>query len=204
MIIFWHVGLIVVEQLKQISIHHLLCNYNPGIKKLKMEMTTGNTAIDKPLGLETIGAGIIRYGLVAVLLWVGFLKFTAYEAEGIKPLVENSPFFSWAYTSVKGFSKLLGVIEIILGVLIASRLVSAKASAIGSIGAMIMFLITLTFLFSTPGVWQPEYGFPFLSPMPGQFLAKDLLLFGAATWTAGEALTASGLESSTTNRKVYS
>ncbi|MEO7960903.1 MAG: DUF417 family protein, partial [Ginsengibacter sp.] len=132
------------------------------------------------IDIEKLGAGIIRYGLVIVLLWVGFLKFTSYEAEGIKPLVTNSPLLSWAYnvTSMQGFSKMLGVIEIILGILIACRRVSARASAIGSLGAMIMFFITLTFIFSTPGVWQPDYGFPYLSPMPGQFLAKDILLFG--------------------------
>ncbi len=154
--------------------------------------TTGNSEIRNATKLMSIGAGIIRYGLAIVLLWVGMLKFTAYEAEGIKPLVENSPFLSWAYSamSVQGFSMVLGVIEIILGILIACRPISPKASAIGSMGAMIMFIITLTFIFSTPGIWQPEYGFPFLSPMPGQFIVKDLLLLGAAAWTAGEALTA--------------
>ncbi|MBA2585461.1 MAG: DUF417 family protein [Chthoniobacterales bacterium] len=60
----------------------------------------------------------------------------------------------------------------------------------GSIGAIIMGFITLNFLLTTPGVWQPNYGFPFLSAVPGQFLAKDLLLLGAALWTAGEALRA--------------
>jgi len=60
-------------------------------------------------------------------------------------------------------------------------------SAIGSLGVIVMSLITLTFVFTTPGVWQPGYGFPFPSPMPGQFLAKDILLLGAAIWTAGEA-----------------
>jgi uncharacterized membrane protein YkgB len=28
--------------------------------------------------------------LVLVLLWIGGMKFTAYEAEGIRPLVANS------------------------------------------------------------------------------------------------------------------
>ena len=82
---------------------------------------------------------------------------------------------------------LIGVTEIILGLLIATRPFAPFVSAIGSIGAIIMFLITLTFVFTTPGVWQPGYGFPFPSPMPGQFLAKDILLLGAAIWTAGEA-----------------
>jgi len=142
--------------------------------------------------LENIGATVIRYGLVAVLLWVGLPKFTAYEAEGIQGLVANSPLMSWAYSvmSVRAFSAVLGVIEITLGILIALRPVAAKLSAFGSIGAIVIFLTTLTFLLTTPGVWQPGYGFPSLSPMPGQFIAKDLVFLGAALWTAGEALRA--------------
>ena len=170
-----------------------------------MMNTAVNTEINSATKLEHLGAGIIRYGLVIILLWIGMLKFTAYEAEGVKPLVENSPFLSWAYSvmSVQGFSMVLGSIEIILAILIASRPFSPKASAIGSIGAMIMALITLSFIFSTPGVWQPGYGFPCLSPKPGQFLLKDILLFGAATWTAGEALIASRFASSQTNKKMF-
>jgi reactive chlorine resistance protein C len=41
--------------------------------------------------LKSIGMHIARYGLAIVLLWIGGMKFTAYEAEGIKPLVANSP-----------------------------------------------------------------------------------------------------------------
>ncbi len=143
--------------------------------------------------LKNIGTYVLRYGLVIVLLWVGFLKFYAYEAEGIKPLVENSLFLSWVYNviSVQGFAKILGVIEIILALLIATRQFSPKLSAFGSIGVIFMALVTLSFLLTTPGVWQPELGFPYLSPMPGQFLAKDLLLLGTAIYTAGEALVAS-------------
>ena len=142
--------------------------------------------------LEGLGEKVIRYGLVIILVWVGALKFTAYEAEGIKPLVANSPLMSWGLSvmSLQGFSMLIGTVEIILGGLIAMRPITPMLSAAGSIGAIMMFLTTLTFLFSTPGVWQPGYGFPFPSPMPGQFLAKDILLLGAAIWTAGEALRA--------------
>ena len=142
--------------------------------------------------LESVGAKVIRYGLVVILLWVGALKFTAYEAEGIQGLVAHSPLLSWAYSvmSVRGFAALLGVVEIMLGALIALRPFAPKLSAIGSIGAIFMFLVTLSFTLTTPGVWQPGYGFPFPSPMPGQFLAKDIMLLGAAIWTAGEALRA--------------
>ncbi len=162
--------------------------------------STGNITAKNVSSLERFGAGLIRYALVAVLLWVGMLKFTAYEAEAIKPLVENSPILSWVYDvmSVQTFSMVLGATEILLGILIAARPFSPKASALGSFGAIIMFLVTLTFLLSTPGVWQPEYGFPCLSPMPGQFIAKDVLFLSAAVWTAGEALTASRLTNTNT------
>ncbi len=141
--------------------------------------------------LESVGEKVIRYGLVVILLWVGALKFAAYEAESIQGLVANSPLMSWMYSvmSVQGASILIGVIEIVLGLLIATRPFAPLLSAIGSFGVIIMSLITLTFIFTTPGVWQPGYGFPFLS-MTGAFLAKDLLMLGAAIWTAGEALRA--------------
>ena len=41
-----------------------------------------------------IGTGILRYGLVIVLLWIGGMKFTAYEAAGIAPLEIHSPLVS--------------------------------------------------------------------------------------------------------------
>ena len=60
--------------------------------------------------LRTIGKHVARYGLVVVLLWIGGMKFTAYEAEGIQPLVANSPLMGWVYgfMSVTAFSALLG------------------------------------------------------------------------------------------------
>jgi len=47
--------------------------------------------------LETAGIHVSRYGLVATLLLIGVLKFTAGEAQGIQPLVANSPLMSWLY-----------------------------------------------------------------------------------------------------------
>jgi uncharacterized membrane protein YkgB len=44
-----------------------------------------------------VGLGLLRYGLVFLLvLWGGF-KFASFEAEGIRPLISNSPFLSWLY-----------------------------------------------------------------------------------------------------------
>jgi len=152
-------------------------------------MVTATENSNVGTNLERIGGLMIRYGLVLVLLWVGALKFTAYEAKGVQMLASHSPLLSWGYrlTDVQGFSMALGVVEITLAILIATRAFAPKVSAIGSLGACVMFLITLSLLLTTPGVWQPGYGFPALSPSPGQFLAKDVLLLGAALWSAGEA-----------------
>ena len=146
--------------------------------------------------VEAIGRHSLRYGLVLVLLWIGAMKFTAYEAEGISGFVANSPFLSWSYQlfSKTQFSALLGAVELLTAALIAARPLSARLSAIGSALAVGMFLTTLTFLFSTPGVVEPSLGFPALSAMPGQFLIKDVVLLGAAFWTLGEALRASRTE----------
>ena len=138
--------------------------------------------------LENLGVRISRYGLVVTLLLIGILKFTAGEAQGIQPLVVNSPLMSWLYRilSVQGVSNLIGLIEIAVAVLMALRPVSARLSFIGSIGAIITFVLTLSFLFSTPGAFQFSHGFPMLGDA-GQFLIKDLVLLGASVWTAAEA-----------------
>jgi uncharacterized membrane protein YkgB len=142
--------------------------------------------------MESAGHHLLRYGLVAVLAWIGGMKFTAYEAEGIAGFVANSPLMSWAYSifSHRQFSALLGVTEIFAALLIAARPFSARLSAVGGAMAVGMFLTTLTFLFSTPGVVEPSLGFPALSAVPGQFLIKDVVLLGAALWSTGEALRA--------------
>jgi uncharacterized membrane protein YkgB len=142
--------------------------------------------------VEALGRHTTRYGLVIVLLWIGGMKFTAYEAEGISEFVSNSALMSWAYQlfSTGQFSAILGVTEVLTALLIAIRPFSARLSALGSVLAVGMFLTTLSFLLTTPGVVEPSLGFPALSALPGQFLIKDVVLLGAALWTAGEALQA--------------
>lgn len=137
--------------------------------------------------LQAAGAHLTRYSLVLVFLWIGGMKFTNYEAEGIRPFVENSPLMSWLYQifSVSQFSAILGVVEIVVGLLIATRPVWPRLSACSSLAAASMFVGTLSFIVTTPG-WEPSLGFPALS-VPGQFLLKDAVLLGASLWTAAEA-----------------
>jgi uncharacterized membrane protein YkgB len=133
--------------------------------------------------LESIAINVLRYALVLIFLVFGALKFTAAEAAAIKPLISNSPFMSWLYAplSDQAVSNLIGSVELVTAVLIASRPISARLSAIGSALAVGTFLTTLSFLFSTPGALSPMH------PANG-FLLKDVVLLGAAIALGAEAL----------------
>lgn len=61
---------------------------------------------------------------------------------------------------------------------------------LGSVMAVGLFLATISFLVTTPGIWEASAGgFPALSST-GQFLIKDVALIGLAAWTLGDALRA--------------
>ena len=131
--------------------------------------------------LRALGAFVLRYSLVFFLVFFGALKWTAAEAKGIEPMVSHSPFFLWLYPTfgVQGGSEVIGVVELVIALLIVLRRWSPRASAIGSTAAIGMFLITLSFIVTTPHVGESA-----------GFLLKDLTLLGAALWTAGEAFDA--------------
>lgn len=137
------------------------------------------------VGLDRFGMGLLRLGLVIVLLWIGGLKFASYEADSIVPLVANSPFISFMYhhpapeyrlhmnkegevrpanqewqrsNNTYPVSYGLGVVIVTLGVLIALYPVLPQASAIGSGLLVLMCFTTLSFLVTTPEVWVPALG----------------------------------------------
>jgi uncharacterized membrane protein YkgB len=135
--------------------------------------------------LAAAGRGVLRYGLVALMVLWGAFKFTAFEAEGIRPLVEHSPLLRWLYPllGVRGTSSLIGVIELSAAALICTRRWRPALSAVGSLVAAATFVVTLSFLVTTPNVFAPTNPF-------GGFLMKDIMLLGAALYTAAEALEA--------------
>ena len=138
--------------------------------------------------LDNFSLHLLRYGLVLILFWIGGMKFTAFEAEAIKPLVETSPLLHWLYRifDLQSVSTLFGITEIAAGLLIALRPRAPRLAALGSGIAVCIFLTTLSFLVSLPG-WEASLGgFPALSSAGG-FLIKDIILLGAALWSLGEA-----------------
>lgn len=140
--------------------------------------------------LSRWGQLLSRYGLVVVLAWIGVGKYVKMES---RVLIEHSPLMSWLYDvfSVTFVARALGTMEIVAALLIALRPWWPRVSAAGSALAVVLFLGTVSFLFTTPGVVATDaHGIPVLSALPGQFLLKDLVLLGVAVWTLGDSLTA--------------
>lgn len=148
-----------------------------------------NSALTRPYEraakLDRIGMGLLRLGLVVVLLWIGGLKFADYEADGIVPLVANSPLMSFFYhfpapeyrhymnkegevipahhqwneeNGTYPLSYGLGVVIISIGLLIAAYPVAPQVSAVGSFLLILMACTTLSFLVTTPEAWVPAIG----------------------------------------------
>ena len=142
-------------------------------------------------GRAVTAAGLYA-ALVVIYAWFGGMKFTAYEAEGLVGLVGNSPFLSWSYSlfGERAFSSLLGVLELSVGALIAARLVSPAYSLVGGLLSAGLFVTTLSFMATTPGVIVPELGFPAISVAPGQLLLKDIGLLAVSLWIAVDSLAA--------------
>jgi uncharacterized membrane protein YkgB len=154
--------------------------------------------------IDPIGHAFLRYGLVVAIGWIAGMKGTDYEAKGIQPLIAHSPLINWGYSiwTVHHFTMIIGAVELVIAALIAVRHWFPEASAVGSAGAVLMFLTTLSFILTTPG-WEPSLGgFPALSGDVGEFLIKDLVLLGAALWTLTDSLTAAGRASSLTDSRA--
>ena len=133
--------------------------------------------------LDRLTTHTLRGTLVLVFIWFGGMKFTAYEAEGITPFTNASPFFDWLHMwlGARGSSAAIGVVELTICLALAVGAFHPAISVVASLMSMTTFALTLTFMFTTPGVTEPTAGgFPALSAMPGQFLLKDAVLLAAS------------------------
>ncbi len=142
-------------------------------------------------------AGVLRTafralwaGQVVVLAWIGLTKFTHYEALGVEGLMRPSPLFSWLYSvfDVRGASNLIGIIELLTVALIALWPWRPRWAALGLAMAIATYMLTMTFLFTTPG-WVASYGAPVVGST-GQFLLKDLGLMAGAALLLAHAMAA--------------
>lgn len=156
-----------------------------------MHTKSPHPVIDAGPLIERFGAGFIVIALAVIFFWFGGMKFTAYEAGGIASFVKPSPVLGWVYAlfSVQTFSNLLGALEISIGAMILAYFVDPRFSAMGGLLAAGLFLTTLSFMLTTPGIAEPTAGgFPAISVAPGQFLLKDLGLLAASVFVLGRSL----------------
>ncbi len=156
------------------------------------ETRTVNT--DKQLKLAqnitAYGDTALRFSIALILIWIGGMKFTAYEAGAIEGLVGSSPLTSWLYSvfSVQGASNFIGSVEIAAALAILATPFNRVLGIVGSLGAIATFAVTSSLLLTAP-VWEASLGgFPALNVVPGQFLIKDLVLLAASILLLGKAL----------------
>ncbi|AWG25484.1 hypothetical protein FK004_09665 [Flavobacterium kingsejongi] len=125
---------------------------------------------------KQLGSEIGVCGVVLILLWIGIFKFTPVEAHAIQRLVEYSPLMSWMYKvgSVQAVSNVIGIFEIITAFLLAISPFSKKIAFMGGLLGTVIFLTTLTFLLSTPGVFRIVDNVP----VTDFFILKDIMALG--------------------------
>jgi len=140
--------------------------------------------------ISALGELAPKYSIVLILLWIGAMKFSAYEAGAIEGLVLSSPLTSWLYSifTVQGAANFIGSVEIATAVAILLGAVNRRLAIIGAVAAILTFATTLSFLLTAPG-WEASLGgFPALSVLPGQFLLKDAVLLAVSISLLGKAL----------------
>lgn len=161
-------------------------------------------------GADRLGLTLTRIGVMIVLLWIGGLKIFKYEADGIVPFVANSPVMSFFYAhpapeykaqmnpegalvpehrawhesnGTYRFSYGLGAVIVLYGIMLGLHPWRPEIAALGGFLVVIMSLVTLSFLITTPESWVPdhgdsEHGFPYLSGR-GRLVIKDAIMLGA-------------------------
>ncbi len=138
--------------------------------------------------LKTFGTFILRYGLGIVIIWLGYLKFKNVEAEYTRELISGG-YVSWIlkYITPYALTQIIAYLQILVGFLIMLKPISKSLSFWAGIVAVIMFVFSLSLLFTSHFVWLNGYGFPELSKA-GQLVLKDFVLLGAAAWCVGDSL----------------
>ncbi|MBP9135346.1 MAG: YkgB family protein [Saprospiraceae bacterium] len=171
---------------------------------------------------QSLFINLTRIAIFIVMIWIGGLKVFQYEADGIVPFVANSPFMSFFYSKdapeyneyknpegktvqknvdwhkengTYAFAYGLGTVIVIIGLLTLLGIWKAKIGLIGSLMTLVMSIVTLSFLITTPEVYvpnlggdfpTPQYGFPYLSGA-GRLVIKDIVMMAAALVCASDS-----------------
>jgi len=127
---------------------------------------------------------IASIGMIVMLLWAGSYKMTRPGAEGIIPLVSNSPLIWWHFKIFGPYigSDIIGLTEWIAAILIIAGYFKPKAGIIGGLIASLMFFITSNMVWTTPGALIAVPGIEHMRYMNlvGLFLFKDFISLGVS------------------------
>jgi uncharacterized membrane protein YkgB len=119
-----------------------------------------------------VSAWISIMPVLLVLLWIGGMKFTLLEAQGIEALVKSSPFMGWLYNffSLQVTSNIIGVYDLIAVVALILAMYYPKLTTPAIVMSGMVFVVTQSFLISFSGSLSSET----LLTTTGHFLIKDL------------------------------
>src|SRR3984957_14042732 len=124
---------------------------------------------------------VCSIGMIVMLLWAGKFKMTAPGAEGIIPLVSNSPLTSWQFKLFGPYilGDMIGAAEWTAAILLIIGYFKPKAGILGGIILVGMFFTTSTMLITTPDDTVVVHGIHYMNNL-GLFLFKDIISFGVA------------------------
>jgi uncharacterized membrane protein YkgB len=127
---------------------------------------------------------VTSIGMIVMLLWAGSFKMTRPGAEGIIPLVSNSPLIWWHFKLFGPYigSDLIGLTEWLAAILIIAGYFRPKAGIVGGLITTVMFFTTSTMVITTPGaiISVPGiHGMRYMSNL-GLFLFKDVIALGVS------------------------
>lgn len=137
------------------------------------------------------GRAIALAGVFLPLFMIGILKFTQFEVDALKPLINGTPWLTplYAVFGESGASHFLGVVEIATALLFLASPWSPRSGVAAGVLGTITFLLTVSIMFAIP-IWEDAAGgFPWLNGAGG-FLIKDVALLGISLVVLGESLSA--------------
>lgn len=141
------------------------------------------------IGDHQLAFWVMSVGMTVMLLWAGAYKMTAPGAEGIIPLVSNSPLIWWHFKVFGPYvgSDIIGITEITAAIMLIAGHFKPLAGVIGGLIATLMFFITSTMFFTTPGTVTAVPGIQGMRYMSvlGLFLFKDIISLGASLYLTG-------------------
>ena len=124
---------------------------------------------------------VCSIGMIVMLFWAGKFKMTAPGAEGIIPLVSNSPLTSWQFKLFGPYilGDMIGATEWTAAILLIIGYFKPKAGILGGIILVGMFFTTSSMLITTPDDTIVVHGIHYMNNL-GLFLFKDIISFGVA------------------------